>query len=216
MKYFLLEGDLGDLAYAIGLLVMAVFSAFASHLKKKKEKAKFEQKPGKGSVRPQPETQRKIEELIEVFLPKEVTRQRTETPAPRPPVTSIPARPVSREPAARPPRPAAKPARPVKTPPPERQSLSALRAKKVVIDSIEHARHISEEAQITGRSAEELARHLQGRYESAADQILARQRRGSKSRRPLLLSKARIRQAIILNEIISKPVALRAMSDRCE
>ena len=206
-----MTGDVGDLAYAIAVLILSAIAGIAGHFKKKKKRAELEKQTQRRSEpRTSPEPPKKAEfptspaELIEMILKRK--GQASEASRAGPPKVEPPLRPAR---APSPQRP--EPARPVARVPqrPAARSLGALHKDQVTIDSVEHARHISDSAQRLGRSAEERTGLLQQRFKERkrgrAKGVSSSRKRSSRSRYTL----ADLRRAIIMNEILGKPVALR-------
>ena len=217
--FYLMDSDWGDLAYAIAIIIMGLAGAAGNLFKKKKkqaEQAEFEKEIKDRSRKPSESGKHKIEELVEVLLPPELRRKLRAEPPQRPAAPKV-ASPLERPRAPAPPRPVrARPARPA------HRGLDALHAEAVVIDSAQHAKSVSRDADRLGRAAEQRAQKLRDRFGSRKPSArgrparlarrgrparLARQGRARK-RRPRYSARA-LREAIITREILDKPVALR-------
>ena len=173
-------------------------AGIAAHFKKKKKQTELEKQIQRRSTpRTSPEPSEKVEfptspaELIEMILKRK--GRASEPSRVGPPKVEPPLRPAR---APSPQRPAAR-------------SLDALHQDQVTIDSVEHARHISEGAQRLGRSSEERIGLLQTRFKerkrTKGKRVSTSRSKSSRSRYTL----ADLRRAIIMNEILGKPVALR-------
>lgn len=206
-----MSGDFSELAYAIAVLILSAIAGIAGHFKKKKRQAEFEKQSQPSSKpRTSPEPTEKTEfptspaELIEMILKRK--GQASEASRAGAPKVEPPLRPAR---APSPQRP--QPARPAAQAPqrPAAISLDALHQDQVIIDSVEHARHISEGAQRLGRLAEERTGLLQQRFKerkrTKGKRVSTSRSKSSRSRYTL----ADLRRAIIMNEILGKPVALR-------
>lgn len=234
---YLLEMEGGDLAYAIAMLIMAGAAGIAGHFKKKKAQEEFEEEihkraesraaagetPAESDEPIEPTKSDEIPDVAELF--KMIIRRKAAVPDkrqsdPQAPRVEPPLKPARRtrtgpepakgaRPAARKAPPALRqaPARPKpqRRREPERISLGALHGDKVTIDSTEHARHIAVGAEQVGRTAEAHAGKLGKRHigSSLAAWGGKSQARGSR------FTRADLRRAIIMNEVLGKPVALR-------
>lgn len=203
---YLMEADLGDLAYAIAVLIMAAASGIAGHLKKKRR-----DQLNRDMVRPgRPESAKKeqkkeaktLEDLVEIFLPpeaRELRRRRAseagKREGARPPHRAAPVAPHVEPPLRRPQpegarrvpaRPA--PARPAPPRPPKPETHIG-----TPIAEIKHIDH-------------ELKRAMAEKAEAA---LRARRRRAQSVTLPQRLDKKDLRKAIVLNEVLGRPLALR-------
>ncbi len=206
-----MNGDFSELAYAIAVLILSAVAGIAGHFKKKKKQTELEKQiQPRGTPRTSPKPSEKAEfptspaELMEMILKR--TGHASAASGAGPPKVEPPLRPARAPSQQRP-----QPARPVARVPqrPAAISLDALHQDQVTIDSVEHARHISEGAQRLGRLAEERTGLLQQRFKerkrTKGKRVSTSRSKSSRSRYTL----ADLRRAIIMNEILGKPVALR-------
>ena len=220
-----MSGDFGELAYAIAVLILSAVAGIAGHFKKKRRQTETEKqvqpRSAASTSRTSPEPTKKAEfptspaELMEMILKRTGRGSETgEAGAPKvePPLRPARARSSGRRQPAHPVARAPQQASPAKTPKPQRagaRSLGALHQDQVTIDSVEHARHISDGAQEVGRLAEEhtglLQHRLKERKHAWGKGVASSRKRSSRSR----YTPSDLRQAIIMNEILGKPVALR-------
>ncbi|UCG33662.1 MAG: hypothetical protein JSU68_03315 [Phycisphaerales bacterium] len=197
---YLMEADLGDLAYAIAVLIMAAASGIAGHLKRKKRKEQLQRdtvRPGRVELaREKKKEVQTLEELVEVFLPPEVRelRRRKEQEArkreaPRPLRPAEPFPPRVESPLHRP-RPPAKPA-PAR-PAPARPA----RPRTPKLETLVEGKHIEYELE-----------RAQAQKSEAA--VLARPTRAPRVTLPRHLDKGDLRKAVVLNEVLGRPLGLR-------
>ena len=189
--FYLMDTDFGDLAYAIAILIMGGASALVGHFRKKKKQAEFEEGIKKRSRRqPQAKPRGKtLEEWVEAILPEEVkSARRPKAPvAERPGVGPPAARRV--EPAGPPQMesPLVRPGRPAPPKPPSARPVTP-------------PPRLVREAARTGERAPQ---------PSACDLRAAKRAWYLPSR----CTKDELRKAIIMNEVLGKPIALREPVD---